>query len=94
MPYQDGWGHHRNSKGSTRRERVSEALGEGIHDFVNGARLKAARGPYRGVEDIRDAGEGMQSAPGGRTSSPGKKLTWKEKRDADRILKQGKPKRR
>lgn len=89
MAYESNWAHHRNAK-TSRAEELSEKLGDGIVEAVSRARYAAHKARDRKVRSIRDAAEGMESAPGDRTRAPRKPLTRKEKREADEILKEGK----
>lgn len=77
------WANHRNAK-TTRGERVSNWVSDQID----------AGGPNRrhanAAKASRDAAKGMESASGGSTSKR-QKLSWADKRAADRVLKAGKP---
>ena len=79
-----GWENHRNAKDFSRAERISMGL-------ANTGRERRVR---QNVDqhDYEAEVRGMKSARGGSTPRPSKpeKLSWSEKRAADKILKEGK----
>ena len=77
-----GWENHRNAKPTGRMERLSEAAAN--FGTERGRRNREAVTRY--AEDV----ESLRTARGGATAAPSsKKLSWSEKRAADKILKDG-----
>jgi len=81
-----GWENHRNAKDFSRAERISMGLAN--TGAERGRRNREAVTRY--AKDV----ESLRTARGGATAAPKReKLSWSEKRAADKILKEGKPKR-
>jgi hypothetical protein len=80
-----GWENHRNSKPDSKVERASLWLNGQID--AGGINKRHADN----AKASREAAKKMNPAPGGKTRSH-KPLSWKDKRAADKILKEGRKK--
>lgn len=81
-----GWENHRNAKPKSRAEKISEGLANFGRERVKRQNMDS--------NAYREAVEHLRSARGGSTPAHKKpeKLSWSERRAADRILRDGKQK--
>jgi len=80
------WDNHRDAKEFSRAERISM----GLANFGKEKRTRQAMDSHAYADEVG----GMRTARGGSTlAKKDKSLTWSEKRSADRIWREGRPKR-
>jgi len=81
------WDNHPNAKEFSRAERISM----GLAGFGKEKRTRQALDAHAYADEVGS----LRSARGGSTPAPAKreKLSWSEKRAADRVLREGKPKK-